>query len=331
NPLYDGQIGDVEIHLYRGAYTIRDIRLIKTTGNVPVPFFSSPRIDLAIQWDALIHGKVVGRIVMDKPELNFVDDSDQSKAQNGEGGPWLDMIRELFPFKINKALVRDGSIHLRTFQSQKPVDVYLSQVDCTIDDLSNIKDDTTPLVSTVRATATAMDQAEFHFEMKLDPFSYRPTFQLAVRLLGLDVTKINQLARAYGGVDFERGWFDLVVELDAKEGQLQRYVKPLFRQLKVFSLNPDLKEDNPLELFWEAVVGVTTQLLKNPPRNQLATVIPLRGAVETPRTSILVVVGNVLRNAFIRAYLPKLQGVSKDVNTIELGAGSITDPVSIGE
>ena len=47
NPLYEGKIGAVNIHLWRGAYTIHDIRLIKTTGNVPVPFFSSPRAALA--------------------------------------------------------------------------------------------------------------------------------------------------------------------------------------------------------------------------------------------------------------------------------------------
>jgi len=29
--------------------------------------------------------------------------------------------------------------------------------------------------------------------MRLDPSSYRPTFHMAARLLGLDVTKINDL------------------------------------------------------------------------------------------------------------------------------------------
>ena len=35
----------------------------------------------------------------------------------------------------------------------------------------------------------AMDQANFQAKIKLDPFSYLPTFQLALRLVGLDVTK----------------------------------------------------------------------------------------------------------------------------------------------
>jgi hypothetical protein len=56
SPLYDGEIGDIDVHLWRGAYAIRDIRLDKTTGSVPVPLFACRRVDLAIQWDALLAG-----------------------------------------------------------------------------------------------------------------------------------------------------------------------------------------------------------------------------------------------------------------------------------
>ena len=108
-----------------------------------------------------------------------------------------------------------------------------------------------------------MDQAKLEYKMTLDPFSYRPTFHMATRLLGLDVTKINDLALTYGKFDFKRGWFDLVIESDAKEGQIIGYAKPLFRNLKVFSLSEDLKEDNVLEFFWQAIIGAATSLFKN--------------------------------------------------------------------
>src|SRR5574341_342197 len=68
NPLYAGRIGEVEIHLWRGAYSIRDVSISKVTGNVPVPFFAAPRVDFAVQWDALLHGEIVGRVLMDEPE-----------------------------------------------------------------------------------------------------------------------------------------------------------------------------------------------------------------------------------------------------------------------
>jgi hypothetical protein len=163
--------------------------------------------------------------------------------------------------------------------------------------------------------------------MKPDPSSYRPTFQLAVRLLGLDVTKTNALARAYGDFDFESGWFDLVVELDAKEGYLEGYVKPLFRNLQVVSLRKDIREDNILQLFWETLLGVTSELLENQPRDQFATVIPLTGDLTSPDTDIFAIIGSVLRNAFVRAYLPRLQGEAQDIDWLQFKPGSIESPV----
>src|SRR5687767_7406639 len=47
NPLYAGEIGSVDIHLLRGAYAIDNVRISKTTGNVPVPFFAAKRVDFA--------------------------------------------------------------------------------------------------------------------------------------------------------------------------------------------------------------------------------------------------------------------------------------------
>jgi len=58
NPLYAGTIGEVEIHLWRGAYSINEVRISKTTGNVPVPFFVARRVDFAVQWNALLHRRV---------------------------------------------------------------------------------------------------------------------------------------------------------------------------------------------------------------------------------------------------------------------------------
>ncbi|HTD86605.1 MAG TPA: DUF748 domain-containing protein [Candidatus Binatia bacterium] len=332
NPLYAGKIGPVDIHLLRGAYAIRDVRISKTTGNVPVPFFAARRMDFAIQWDALWHRKLVGRVVMDQPELNFVDAPSESEDQTGAGAPWLKMIEDLFPFRINQALVRNGAIHFRAFQTEKPVDIYMTDVEASIDNLTNIRDETKPLVSTVQATAIAMDHAKFEFKMTLDPFSYRPTFHMAMRLIGLDVTKLNDLARAYGKFDFERGWFDLVVEADAKEALIKGYAKPLFRDLKIFSLREDIKDENILQVFWQALVGGVTSLFKNHARDQFGTLVPFTGDLSQKTSAdILATIGNVLRNAFVRAYLPRLEGGGEAVEGLQFAPAELSDPISVGD
>lgn len=332
SPLYSGEIGDVKIQLWRGAYSITDVRLNKTTGNIPVPLFSAKRVDFALQWDALFHRRLVGRVAMIRPELNFVDASSEAETQTGSGGAWLQIIRDLFPFKINRAVIHDGSIHFRAYQKETPVDIYLSQVEASIDNLGNIRDEKTPLSATVQATALAMGDAKFEFNMKLDPFSYRPTFNMTLRLLGLDLTKINDLATSYGKFDFERGWLDLVIETDSKEGQVSGYVKPLFRNPKIFSLTQDIKDENAIELFWQALVGAVTSGLKNRSRDQFGTLIPFSGdASAGTSTDIFATLGNVLRNAFVRAYLPRLENDPAQLEGLQFQAPEIFDPVSSGE
>jgi hypothetical protein len=330
NQLYAGTIGPVRIHLWRGAYSIDDIVLSKRTGNVPVPLFKAKRVDFAVQWDALIHRKIVGRILVDTAEVNIVDAPTEGETQTGSGGPWLQMIQDLFPFDINRAVIQNSSVHFRAYKTPKPVDVYLSELRVTIDNLSNIRRETTPLVASVSASALMMGQAKLDFKMTLDPFSYKPTFHMAMRLLGLDVVKLNDLALAYGKFDFKRGWFDLVVEADAKEGQIAGYVKPLFRDLKVFSLTEDIKEDSVLQFFWQALVGAVTSVLKNPPRDQFGTL--LRFTASTDGKTGMDIIGaviNVLRNAFVRAYLPRLENGSEATQYgLQFAPADLTAPVS---
>jgi len=329
NQLYEGRIGDVKVHLLRGAYSIHDVKISQRTGNVPVPLVAAKVVDFSIQWNALIHGKIVGQFTMQEPELNFVASSDQNEAQTGAGAPWLQVIRDLFPFKINSAIIQEGSVHFRAFKSDKPVDVYLSHLNATIDNLSNIRDETNPLVTKVQASAVAMDQARLDYKMTLDPFSYRPTFHMAVRLLGLDVTKLNDLALTYGKFDFKRGWFDLVIETDSKEGEITGYVKPLFRNLKIFSLKEDISEDNVLQFFWQALMGGLTTVLKNFPRDQFGTLIPFTAdASGSTSADILATIGNILRNAFVRAYLPRLETTEAETQGLNFEAPSFTEQLT---
>jgi len=321
DPVYAGQIGDVTLHVWRGAYSIEGVKISKRTAQVPVHFFYADRVDLSIEWSALFAGELVGLVTMERPELNFVDDKDPSRSQSGAGAPWLQMVRDLFPFRIDRCDVREGSVHFRAFRTEPPVDVYLTKVEGSVTDLTNIHEDVTPLFATVKASAVAMDQAAVDFDMRLDPQAYRPTFQLAVSLVGLDVVKLNALAKSYGRFDFEQGKFDLVVELDAKDGRVEGYVKPLFRDVRVFDVIGDLKEGDVLHWFWQALVGAASFVFKNQPRDQIATVVPLSGDLSGVHPDILALIGNILRNAFIRAYLPRLEGTTPLGADITFGPG----------
>lgn len=332
SPVYQGKVGGIQLALWRGAYTIKDVRIIKTTGNIPVPLFSAPEVDLSVEWRAILHRKIVATILVTSPQVNFVDDPSAGDSETGAGGPWLKIIRGLFPFDINSARVNNGSVHFRTYQKQTPVDVYLSHMNAEVDDLTNVNRSSTPLLASVNVSALAMDQAKLEMHMKFNPFSYKPTLHLDLRLLGLDITATNPLVEVYGGFNVKQGSFDLVLDVDSQEGQLTGYIKPLFRNMVVFDLVTDVKEDNPIQLFWQAIVGGVSGIITNYNRDQLATLIPFTGNLEGgPQVDYLATIGNMLRNAFIRAYLPRLEKeLQQSDNSIDFGPTSIVDPISVG-
>ncbi|MGB7839919.1 MAG: hypothetical protein WBL40_17600, partial [Terrimicrobiaceae bacterium] len=108
-PEYDGRIGDVDMHLWRGAYSIQGVEIIKTDGDVPVPFFSSKRVTFSVEWKALFNGALVGEIDFYSPVINFVQGPSRKTRQVGVDKPWLHVIKELFPLNINRFAVHDGT------------------------------------------------------------------------------------------------------------------------------------------------------------------------------------------------------------------------------
>ncbi len=50
---YRGHIADVDLALWRGAYRIDGLSIVKDNGKVPVPFLDAPSIDLSVSWQAL--------------------------------------------------------------------------------------------------------------------------------------------------------------------------------------------------------------------------------------------------------------------------------------
>ena len=76
---YDGHVGDIDIHLWRGAYSIDDIVIVKTGAKRPVPFFKARRADLSVEWRSLLKGSVVCRSRVPRPR-------DQSRAGGEQEG-----------------------------------------------------------------------------------------------------------------------------------------------------------------------------------------------------------------------------------------------------
>ena len=166
-PDYRGSIGDVDLNLWRGAYKIQNVKLLKTTGKVPVPFFSANEIDLSLEWGALFDGSLVGKIILYHPKLNFVSGPTEKESQKSIDTSWTDKVKELFPLKINRFEIKNGEIHFRNFNSDPKVDIYLDNLYATALNLTNSKDLSQTLIASIDAKGNAMKSGHFTLHTNL--------------------------------------------------------------------------------------------------------------------------------------------------------------------
>ncbi|HEV8310492.1 MAG TPA: hypothetical protein VGW35_22755 [Methylomirabilota bacterium] len=92
-------------------------------------------------------------------------------------------------------------------------------------------------------------------------------------------------------------------ELAIKDGQITAYVKPLFRDMKVYDQRQD-REKTLFRKLYEKLVGGVARLLENRSRQEVATVTPITGTTANPKASTWEIVVNLFENAFFKAILP---------------------------
>jgi hypothetical protein len=121
---------------------------------------------------------------------------------------------------------------------------------------------------------------------------------------------MNNLLRAHGNVDVTSGVFSVFTEITVKNGRVNGYVKPLFRDLDVFDRTQDTYKKFGQKLK-ERAADVAAKILKNRRRDEVATVADISGPVEDPKANTFQIIINLVRNAFVKAILPGFEGSAR--------------------
>ena len=306
---YHGQLADVDIHLWRGAYSIDGLRVDKVSDKVPVPLFAAARSDISLSWRALTHGRLRGKVVFERASLNFVDGSGKGDDQTGKGVNWRDQLQMLMPMQLDELTVRHSEVTFHNFVSSPPVDLKMTDVNGTVLNLTNADRRQGRRVATLQATAKVLQDAPLETSASFDPLEQRGDFHIDLRVTGIQLTRTNDLARAYAKLDFAAGSGDFVLQLEAKDGQLNGYAKPLLHDIKIFSWKQDVEQEhkNPLRIAYEAVAQGITTVFKNHQTDQFATRVPISGRIDDKQLGTWKAIVGVLRNAFVTAYTPQLE------------------------
>lgn len=299
-PGYTGSISDVDIHLYRGAYTIHDLTLKKKVKDIPVPFLDIKTTDFSLQWGALFDGRVVGDVTLDRPVINFATGSSGTTSQTGLETDWTKPIKDLMPLDINWVEISNGRIAYKNFNTRPNIDIFIDDLHLKATNIRNTELLNADLPSSVTARGKSIGGGDLALDGHMNIIKQIPDMDIDAKLENVNLPALNDYARAFAAIDFNSGNFDLYTELVVDNGQVSGYIKPLLRNIDLIDWqNPD---PNPLNILWESVVSVVLEIFSNQQKDQVATQIQLEGNINSPETDFWSTIGGILHNAFVKAY-----------------------------
>ncbi len=300
---YQGSAADVDIFLLAGSYTIKNIKLSKTGGEISVPFFAAKAMELSVEWKALFKGEVVGEIEVEEPQLNYVKGPTENTTQTSIDKDWARVVDRLAPLRINRFEISHGSIHYRDFHNSPEIDMAMGDVYLLATNLTNADDKGTLLPATVYGSGTLYD-GNVILKLRLNPLNETPLFDMNAELSTISLTNLNDFLKAYSKLDVQKGTLSLYAEAAARETKIQGYAKPVIKDMSVLRWKEDgnaqtkTPEDTSHKVAW---------VFRNQAKGQPATPIKFEGSMKQPGASTWSVIAETLQSTFMEALIPSIE------------------------
>jgi hypothetical protein len=305
-PDYTGHVDAVELGLWRGAYALRGVEIVKREGGVQQPFFKARRIDFSIAWREVLHRKVVSDIIVEGAELNFVRGRSSAATQLPADRRWQEVINDLFPIDITFLEIRESRLSYLDETNNPKVDVQVAHLSVVATGLRNHPDqDNQEFPARIDIQGETIGHGRLQIATQLEPLALQPHFLLKLQVEQVALPALNDFLRAYGGVDVSAGTFNGYLEMTARNGHFEGYFKPFFQDV---DFKDTAGQDKALgEQIWEGAVRFFAFVFKNHRRDQVATRIPFSGEFGHTDVSSWVTFRNLLRHAFVRPWPEKLE------------------------
>jgi hypothetical protein len=303
---YEGHVGDIDIHLWRGAYSIDDIVIVKKGAKRPVPFFRARRTDFSVEWRSLMRGSVVATAAFDSPELNLVQAKSEKESQLGDEEDWHALVEQMFPFRFNTVQVSNGTVRFLAPGIETKDAITARKVNGHVSNLTNVIETGKETFADFRIEAQVLEGAPAYVAGSIDAFARQPTFDVNMEVKKVQLPQVNPWLREYIKADAEAGRFELYMEMAAADGKFKGYAKPILEDVDMYRSGEP--EKNPLKRVWEGFLDFAANVLENKDADQVAARIPFTGTIEDPKTNLFATIASVLRNAFVSAFARSLEG-----------------------
>ncbi|MAI38309.1 MAG: hypothetical protein CL599_12250 [Alteromonas sp.] len=302
-----GQVGDVDLQLYRGAYAVDDIEIYAVDEqSSPKPLLSVKTLDFSLAWSAVLNGNLVTNMVFSQPKVVVYDKDTTTPEQNQQvkdERTWIGLANNLVVFSIDTLKIIDGKISLVNQTKKGEIPTYIANINADIKNITNAQNLTKTLVTSVDVKGDLMGEATLTLVGKLDPFSEQANFDFNMEVQRFSVKQIQTVFNVYTPFDIEAGGIDGAMELAAKSNEVNGYAKAGVYDLSIFSWREDAEKDDDglFTIIFEGGADLLSAILENDESQLVAARIPIEGTLDSTDISTFQAVVSVLKNAFFDA------------------------------
>ncbi len=317
---YTGQVGGLNLALWRGAVVLDDFVLRERGHEADPPILRIDKASLRVAPGALFKGKLGGAAVIDGAQLTIIKRQQvggpkEAAEKAGEkvrdakqqAQHWQDVLRNSFPVTLSRLELKRAQLRFIDRSHQPVADVGIKDLHIVATDLQNRpKANGDPMPANVRVDGVTTGNGKLQWTIQLDPVARQPRFASRFELRGLSLPAMNNFLQAYANADVSKGTFEVYMEIEAQGGAYNGYVKPLFHDLDFRTASDENK--NVAEKIKEKVVSAVVSVLKNDDRQQVATKAPFRGNFADNQVDIWTTITELFHNAFVQALRGGFEG-----------------------
>jgi hypothetical protein len=296
-PDYKLTIHWLQINPIACSIDLENIVLEKKSNLIPVPFFASRDVHIAMQWTQLIHLSFRSNVTLHEPVVNFVNGPTPETSQTFLEPIWVTEVKQLVPLEINQFKIHNGDIHYYDFHAEPEINLQLTNLELVADNLSNATHTKDLMPTTVTITGHPVKVGELEVHLSCNTDLKQPTFSEKVRLEKVPAPALNSFIAKYASVYAKTGDLAFYSEMVSKEGSYDGYLKPFFQNLQ---FEPMPKDRSGLAALWATLLNGVKGLIQDD-RKVIATQVPVTGQYKDPNVDIWAAAFGILKNAWIES------------------------------
>lgn len=275
-----GKIGDVDLHIIRGAYSVQDLQIYSRAGKgrpCDQKILRVDEVDLSISWSQLFRGRARFDVNIYRPSLALdtltrtLDASKGSAPETNTAKGAENVWATLVPWRIDSLTLREGELYYPLIGKDQTRPV-LSNLEARVSGLEASKNGADPVPFTVRGNA--LDTALLLATGALDLSKKNVRWDVDLSAERVDLSKANPLLLERVPLTFTTGILDSYGELKGEGAELRGYVKLLFSNMDVIA------KDEKWKGFRHGVIEILNSivftLLKSPKIQSTGTILVFR-------------------------------------------------------